>query len=193
MEFLDGPVAKNVPLDKLKNCLEPLQSFFFDSLYRYNILHGDFHLGNIIVMNDGDKIGIIDFGIVYFLTDEMSNSLFDIVFLSLKSQDVKNFYAMLKLTIRFICYHERDYKKIFEMLKQDKEFECVARFNDFSSNALLRLINKIMSLEDIEVKQSAYTLFLSVMSGLQTIEFVNDNKPLTVLTRVYMDNSIQVE
>jgi hypothetical protein len=30
------------------------------------------------------------------------------------------------------------------------------------------------------------------MSGLQTIEFVNDNKPLTVLTRVYMDNSIQV-
>jgi predicted unusual protein kinase regulating ubiquinone biosynthesis (AarF/ABC1/UbiB family) len=192
MEFLDGPVAKNLPLDKLKNCLEPLQSFFFDSLYRYNILHGDFHLGNIIIMNDGDKIGIIDFGIVYFLTDEMSNSLFDIVFLSLKSQDIKNFYAILKLTIRFVCYHERQHIQIFEMFKKDKEFECVARFSNFSSNALLKLINKIMSLEDIEVKQTAYTLFLSVMSGLQTIEFVNDNKPLTVLTRVYMDNSIQV-
>ena len=192
MEFLDGPVAKNVPLDKLKSCLEPLQSFFFDSLYRYNILHGDFHLGNIIVMNDGDKIGIIDFGIVYFLTDETSNSLFDIVFLSLKTQDIKNFYAMLKLTIRFVCYNERQYIQIFEMLKQDKEFECVARFSDFSSNALLKLINKIMSLEDIEVKQTAYTLFLSAMSGLQTIECVNDNKPLTALTRVYMDKSIHI-
>jgi predicted unusual protein kinase regulating ubiquinone biosynthesis (AarF/ABC1/UbiB family) len=193
MEFLDGPVAKNVPLDKLKNCLEPLQSFFFDSLYRYNILHGDFHLGNIIVMNDGDKIGIIDFGIVYFLTDETSNTLFDIVFLSLKTQDIKNFYAILKLTIRFICYHERDYKKIFEMLKQDKEFEYMARFTEFSSNALLKVINKIMSLEYIEVKQDAYTLILSSMSGLQTIEYVNDNKSLTILTRVYMDNSIHIE
>jgi len=193
MEFLDGPVAKNVPLDKLKNCLEPLQSFFFDSLYRYNILHGDFHLGNIIVMNDGDKIGIIDFGIVYFLTDETSNSLFDIVFLSLKTQDIKNFYAILKLTIRFICYHERDYKKIFEILKQDKEFEVMTRFNDFSSNALLKVINKIMSLEYIEVKQDAYTLILSSMSGLQTIEYVNDNKSLTILTRVYMDKSIHIE
>lgn len=193
MEFLDGPVAKNVPLDKLKNCLEPLQSFFFDSLYRYNILHGDFHLGNIIVMNDGDKIGIIDFGIIHILTDEVSNSLFDIVFLSLKSKDIKNFYAMLKLTIRFICYHERQYKQIFETLKKDKEFEYVARFTDFSSNGLLKIINKIMSLEDIEVKQTAYTLFLSSMSGLQTIEYVNDNKSLAMLTRLYMDRSIYIE
>lgn len=193
MEFLDGPVAKNVPLDKLKNCLEPLQSFFFDSLYRYNILHGDFHLGNIIVMNDGDKIGIIDFGIVHILTDEISNSLFDIVFLSLKPKDIKNFYAMLKLTIRFICCHERQYKQIFETLKKDKEFEYMARFTDFSSNGLLKLINKIMSLEDIEVKQTAYTLFLSSMSGLQTIEYVNDNKSLATLTRVYMDKSIYIE
>jgi predicted unusual protein kinase regulating ubiquinone biosynthesis (AarF/ABC1/UbiB family) len=193
MEFLDGPIAKNVPLDKLKNCLEPLQSFFFDSLYRYNILHGDFHLGNIIVMNDGDKIGIIDFGIVHFLTDEISNSLFDIVFLSLKAgHNIKNFYAMLKLTIRFVCYHKRQYKQIFETLKKDKEFEYV-RFTDFSSNGLLKLINKIMSLEDIEVKQSAYTLFLSSMSGLQTIEYVNDNKSLATLTRVYMDKSIHIE
>ena len=144
-------------------------------------------------MNDGDKIGIIDFGIVHFLTDEISNSLFDIVFLSLKAgHNIKNFYAMLKLTIRFVCYHKRQYKQIFETLKKDKEFEYV-RFTDFSSNGLLKLINKIMSLEDIEVKQSAYTLFLSSMSGLQTIEYVNDNKSLATLTRVYMDKSIHIE
>lgn len=192
MEFLDGPIAKNVPLDKMKNRLEHLQSFFFDSLFRYNILHGDFHLGNIIVMNDGDKIGIIDFGIVYFLTDELSNSLFDIIFLSLKSNQVKNFYSILKITIRLICLDERHHEIIFETLRKDKELESVVRSNDFSANAIVKIINKIMSLENIEIKQTVYNLILSSMSGLQTIEYANDNKPLTTLTRVYMDKSIQI-
>lgn len=191
MEFLDGPVAKNVPLDKLKNCVEHLQSFFFDSLFRYNVLHADFHLGNIIIMNDGDKIGIIDFGIVYFLTDELSNSLFDIMFLSLKP-DQKNFYSILKIVIRLICFDERQYKIIFETLNQDKEIEYILRFCDFSANRIVKIINKIVSLENIEVKHTVYKLFLSSMSGLQTIEYANDNKPLTILTRVYMDKSIQL-
>ena len=192
MEFLDGPVAKNVPLDKLKNCLEPLQSFFFDSLFRYNILHGDFHLGNIIVMNDGDKIGIIDFGIVYFLTDELSNSLFDIMFLCLKSTNIKNFYSILKIIIRLICLDEKQYEIIFETLRKDKEFEYLIRSNDFSANTIVKVINKIMSLENIKIKQTVYNLFLSSMSGLQTIEYTNDNKPLTILTRVFIDKSIQI-
>ena len=191
MEFLDGPVAKNVPLDKMKNCAEHLQSFFFDSLFRYNVLHADFHLGNIIIMNDGDKIGIIDFGIVYFLTDELSNSLFDIMFLSLKS-DQKNFYSILKIVIRLICFDERQYKIIFETLNQDKEIEYILRFCDFSANRIVKIINKIVSLENIEVKHTVYKLFLSSMSGLQTIEYANDKNPLTILTRVYMDKSIQL-
>ncbi len=193
MEFLDGPVAKNVPLDKIKNCVEHLQSFFFDSLYRYNILHGDFHLGNIIFMNDGDKIGIIDFGIVYFLTDELSNSLFDIMFLSLKSDQVKNFYSILKIVIRLVCFDARQHKIIFETLSQDKEIEYIVRCCDFSANIIVKVINKIMSLENIEIKHTVYKLVLSSMSGLQTVEYANDNKPLTTLTRVYMDKSIRIE
>jgi predicted unusual protein kinase regulating ubiquinone biosynthesis (AarF/ABC1/UbiB family) len=194
MEFLDGSIAKNVPLDKLNSCLEPLQSFFFDSLFRYNILHGDFHLGNIIIMDDGDKIGVIDFGIVNFLTDETSNSLFDIMFLSLKSdQNIKHFYTILKITIRLICFDERQHKTIFEMLKNDKDFEIIVRCNEFSANLILKIVNKIISLENIKVEQNIYKLLLSSMSGLQTIEYANDNKPLTILTRVYMDKSIQIE
>ena len=195
MEFLDGPIAKNVPLDKLKKCLEPLQSFFFDSLFRYNILHGDFHLGNIIIMNDGDKIGIIDFGIVYFFTDETSNGLFDIMFLSFKSENIKNFYTILKILIRFTCCDKRSqHKSILKMLKNDKDIEVIVRYNkNISANLIVKILNKVMSLENIEVKQTAYTLLLSAMSGLQTIEYVNDNKPLTIITRVYMDESIKIE
>ena len=194
MEFLDGPIAKNVPLDKLKKCLEPLQSFFFDSLFRYNILHGDFHLGNIIIMNDGDKIGIIDFGIVYFFTDETSNGLFDIMFLSFKSENIKNFYTILKILIRFTCCDKSEHKSILKMLKNDKDIEVIVRYNkNISANLIVKVLNKVMSLENIEVKQTAYTLLLSAMSGLQTIEYVNDNKPLTIITRVYMDESIKIE
>lgn len=194
MEFLDGPIAKNVPLDKLKKCLEPLQSFFFDSLFRYNILHGDFHLGNIIIMNDGDKIGIIDFGIVYFFTDETSNSLFDMMFLSFKSENIKNFYTILKIIIRFICCDKSEHKSILKVLKNDKDIEVIVRYNNnISANLIVKILNKVMSLENIEVKQTAYTLLLSAMSGLQTIEYVNDNKPLTIITRVYMDESIKIE
>ena len=189
MEFLDGPIAKNVPLDKLKKCLEPLQSFFFDSLFRYNILHGDFHLGNIIIMNYGDKIGII-----YFFTDETSNGLFDIMFLSFKSENIKNFYTILKILIRFTCCDKSEHKSILKMLKNDKDIEVIVRYNkNISANLIVKVLNKVMSLENIEVKQTAYTLLLSAMSGLQTIEYVNDNKPLTIITRVYMDESIKIE
>ena len=143
-------------------------------------------------MNDCDKIGVIDFGIVYFLTDELSNSLFDIMFLCLKSTNIKNFYSILKIIIRLICLDEKQYEIIFETLRKDKEFEYLIRSNDFSANTIVKVINKIMSLENIKIKQTVYNLFLSSMSGLQTIEYTNDNKPLTILTRVFIDKSIQI-
>ena len=90
-------------------------------------------------MDDGDKIGVIDFGIVYFLTDETSNSLFDMMFLSLKSdQNIKHFYTILKITIRLICFDERQHKTIFEILKNDKDFELVVRYSHFRQILLLK-------------------------------------------------------
>ena len=80
------------------------------------------------------------------------------------------------------------------MLKNDKDIEVIVRYNkNISANLIVKVLNKVMSLENIEFKQTAYTLLLSAMSGLQTIEYVNDNKPLTIITRVYMDESIKIE
>ena len=115
------------------------------------------------------------------------------MFLSLKSQDIKNFYAILKIIIRFICCDNSEHKKIFKILKNDKDIEFIVRCCDFSANLIIKVLNKIMSLENIKVKHTAYTLLLSAMSGLQTIEYVNDNKSLVTLTRVYMDKSIKIE
>lgn len=52
MEYLDGPVAKNIPPYQLRKHFEIIRSFYLDSLFRYNILHGDFHLGNIIIIDE---------------------------------------------------------------------------------------------------------------------------------------------
>lgn len=192
MEYLDGPIAKNVPLEHLNHYLEPLQSFFFDSLYRYKLFHGDFHLGNIIIMNSGNSIGIIDFGIVYYLTDEISNNLFDIMFLSLNKNNIKNFYTILKIAIGMNCSNKCQHEFIFKILKEDKTIvELLHR--GFSANFLIKVINKIVSLDNVDLVPDACKLFLSTMSGLQTIEYTNNNKSLDALLRMYINKSIMIE
>ena len=197
MEYLEGPIAKNVPLEKLRKNIEPLQSFFFDSLFRHNVLHGDFHLGNIIIMDDGNKIGIIDFGIVHFLTDEDSNKLFDIMFLTTSNNNnnnnVNTFYNILKISIRFVCSDKNQHERIYEQVSQDKELESLIRYNDYSTNMIIKIINKIMSLENVELKTNVCKLFLSSMSGLQTIEYVNNNMNMSNLTKTFMSKSIKMD
>ena len=39
MDYLDGPVAKNVPLYQLQNHLETIRTLCFEFLFKYNILH----------------------------------------------------------------------------------------------------------------------------------------------------------
>lgn len=199
MEYLEGSIAKNVPLEDLKKEIEPLQSFFFESLFRYNILHGDFHLGNIIIMDggnggDNNKIGIIDFGIVHFLTNEDSNTLFDVMFLSLsQNANVNTFYNILKISVQFICSDKNQHKTILEKLTQDKELEYLIRCVNYSANTLIKIINKIMSLENVELKSSVCQIMLSTMSGLQTIEYVNNNMNLTDLTKSFINKSIRID
>ena len=192
MEYLDGPIAKNAPSESLMNYFEPLQSFFFDSLYKYKTFHGDFHLGNIIIMNDGNSIGVIDFGIVYFVTDKISNDLFDLMFLSFKSEDIKYFYKILKISIKMCCENKNQHEAIFNQVKEDKQLEQMIRSCNYSANAIIKIINKIMSLEDVDLVSNICQLILSTMSGLQTIEYTNNNKSLNTLIKVYMNKSVMI-
>jgi predicted unusual protein kinase regulating ubiquinone biosynthesis (AarF/ABC1/UbiB family) len=156
------------------------------------LFHGDFHLGNIIIMNSGNSIGIIDFGIVYYLTDEISNNLFDIMFLSLNKNNIKNFYTILKIAIGMNCSNKCQHEFIFKILKEDKTIvELLHR--GFSANFLIKVINKIVSLDNVDLVPDACKLFLSTMSGLQTIEYTNNNKSLDALLRMYINKSIMIE
>lgn len=196
MEYLDGPVAKNVPLEEIKKHCKMLQTFFIESLFRYNLLHGDFHLGNIIMVSD-TTIGVIDFGIVFNLTDELSNTLFDIVFMVISlntgndSDDNKIFCKLMKTCIRIVCSDERQHKCIYENIKNDKELLDATRAK-FSANLLIIIINKIMTLQNVDLKPNMCQLILTTMSGLHTIEYVNDNMSLQCIMHSFINRSIKI-
>ena len=194
MEYLDGPVAKNIPLEHLNKYFKPLQSFFFDSLFRYKILHGDFHLGNIIIMNDGKNIGIIDFGIVYFLTDEISNMLFNLMIISVNLHDMKYLEKNLKIVIEVICSDESQHENILKKIKEDKKLIRMLQSQSkcFSSNILIEIINKIMSLDNVDLNPNMCQLCLSTMSGLQTIEYTNNNSSIEYMLKEYMKKCVAI-
>ena len=156
----------------------------------YNILHGDLHLGNIILINDNDmnNIGIIDYGIVYKLTQKISNDLFNVFFAAMDSNKID---SLLKLLIKMVCPVKSEHAAIINALKEDKEILILQKDN-FSSNVLLTCITKITSFENISLDSNVCGLIFCVMSALQTIEHVNDNKSLIFLTKTYINRSIKI-
>jgi ubiquinone biosynthesis protein len=58
---------------------------FFRMVFQDKFFHGDLHAGNLFVM-PGDKIGLIDFGVVGRLSDKVRDSIAD-MFVSLAQQD----------------------------------------------------------------------------------------------------------
>jgi predicted unusual protein kinase regulating ubiquinone biosynthesis (AarF/ABC1/UbiB family) len=137
-----------------------------------------------------NNIGIIDFGIVYKLTQKTSNDLFNIIFATIDSNKNK-IDTLLKLIIRMVCLDKNEHEAILNALKQDKDVFILNKVN-FSANVLLTCIKKITSFENINLDYNICNLFFCAMSALQTIEYVNDNKSLTVLTKSYLNRSIKI-
>lgn len=197
MEYINGPIAKNVSLDKLNCHLEHLQLFFFDSLFKYNILHADFHLGNIIIVDD-NTVGVIDFGIVYELTSEISDALFNFMFM-LASLDPseKSFHKtsckIVKKCIQLCCRDQDVYDLVYTKIVSDLQFMEMFK-ESFSVNRVMIVIKKLMSMQDktIVLKSKICQLFLSTLSGIQTMEFVNHGCTLQSLVRSFINRSIEI-
>lgn len=196
MEYLNGPIAKNISVEEMEKYSEILQTFFFESLFQYNMLHGDFHLGNIIAVND-TTIGIIDFGIVFHLTRKLSNLLFDMLFLAISfnvdnpSNNYSKFCKLIKNSIRYTCSEKSQHEFLYNILKNDKELLYIVDKN-FSSNMLIIIINKIMCIQDVKLKPQICQLFLSAMSSLQTTEYANNNMSLESLMNSFINRSIKI-
>ncbi len=51
----------------------------YDMLFEHGFFHGDLHPGNVIVMDDG-RLGLLDFGMVGRLTEEMRENVIQVIF-----------------------------------------------------------------------------------------------------------------
>ena len=155
-------------------------------------MHGDFHLGNIIIVNE-NTIGIIDFGIVYTVTNEISNGLFDIIFLNVNKNKIKYLLHAIKIFIKMICINEKDHEEIFIKLKNDDELINIFLKSKFSGTVLITTLNKIISMDGVELNVYMSNLFLSLISTLQTLDnsvsLIDDsNKSLTTGIKTYIQN-----
>ena len=140
-------------------------------------------------MAKNNMIGIIDFGIVYTLTNDISDQLFNMLFLSLNPANNK---SLLRTIIRYICLDPYSHDAIYKKVLNDNEvMELIS--SDFSANLIIKVINKIMSDESLGLHKDVCRLFLSTMSGLQTVEYVNGNKSLDYLIKSYIQRSIQMD
>jgi predicted unusual protein kinase regulating ubiquinone biosynthesis (AarF/ABC1/UbiB family) len=197
MEYIDGDIAKNIPFELFKCHLETLQTLFFDSLFKYNTFHGDFHLGNIIIPKAKENtVAVIDFGIVYTLTNDVSDALFDILLIGLNitnGSNQNNIKLFVKKIINFMYVDKTNatYNKVIsnnELMAQ-LEVSC----SNFSGQSLYRSINMLTDLNSSKLEKHSYRLLLSFMSGIQTVEYSNGNKSLKDLLGSYINRSVQMD
>jgi ubiquinone biosynthesis protein len=74
LEFLDGiqlaDLPLDAPLDQRRRLAILLTDAWMQMIFRHGFLHGDPHPANILVLDGGTSIGLVDFGQIGRLTDD---------------------------------------------------------------------------------------------------------------------------
>jgi ubiquinone biosynthesis protein len=74
LDWLEGvqaaDVAADLPLDVRRTLAYRIAEAWMEMIFRHGFFHGDPHPANILVLDGGDRIGLVDFGQVGMLTDE---------------------------------------------------------------------------------------------------------------------------
>jgi predicted unusual protein kinase regulating ubiquinone biosynthesis (AarF/ABC1/UbiB family) len=80
-EFLHGKKIHEITQESRIEYAKMFNKFVFISLFVHGVSHGDMHSGNILFLKDSTTnkktIGLIDFGVIYRLTPDFRESLFD--------------------------------------------------------------------------------------------------------------------
>ena len=92
-----------------------------------------------------------------------------------------------------ICINEKDHEEIFIKLKNDDELINIFLKSKFSGSALITTLNKIISMDGVELNVYMSNLFLSAISTLQTLDncvslIDDDNKSLSTGVKTYIQN-----
>ena len=77
MDFIEGERLDRIPKERLESIYQTFVEFVILTPLVFNICHGDLHLGNI--MAEGNKLVVLDYGIVYELEDDEMTDFFNLL------------------------------------------------------------------------------------------------------------------
>ena len=118
--------------------------------------------------------------------------LFNLMIISVNLHDMKYLEKNLKIVIEVICSDESQHENILKKIKEDKKLIRMLQSKSFSSNTIIEIINKIMSLDNVDLNPNMCQLCLSTMSGLQTIEYTNNNSSIEYMLKEYMKKCVAI-
>ena len=154
MEYLEGRRLTNITIDEEKDKYSKnLSKTIVKSLLLDRVFHGDMHQGNIIFMSDY-KIGLIDYGIVGYVTREEQ----DIYFTFLKHMNAKRIEDMTELVVDNLL----EPQNIIDNLSQDIKDELYNKLMNFFKDVLeSKTTISFPELNEIGIMLKKYKLFLS--------------------------------
>lgn len=91
-DFVEGDQVIKVAKEDREEYADLLNKFVFISLFVHGVSHGDLHGGNILFLKDGNKkkIGLLDFGVLYKLSSDFRETLFEFC-LGIFTEDLEKF------------------------------------------------------------------------------------------------------
>ena len=138
--------------EKKKSCVNALIGFAVSSIYLEGRFHADLHPGNVLIMDQGDKIGILDFGFVGRLDPVSRQDLLDTM-LDIVKQDTQE--ATLKFH-RLMSNNNPD-----QTIKQEHSIHSVHSVHSLKDITnchvyLARLEEILASMMDPETRATAW-------------------------------------
>ena len=134
----------------------------YDMLFVHGLFHGDLHPGNVIVL-EGEVIGLIDFGMVGRLTQEMRNNVISIMF-ALQRGDYR---TIARLFYEIALKDERlDYQAVeretIEVMEEHWSGDSVA---DMNMGAFVMSLAQRAARQGCRIPSSYTMLFKGIMTS----------------------------
>lgn len=127
-DFIDGKKITEISDEDRVEYAQMLNKFVFISLFVHGISHGDMHGGNVLFIQDPvskiKKLGLIDFGVVYRLSSDFRETLFNFC-TGFVSMDLIEFSAQ---TLDSDFFSPKGVMKTLPSKQRDHVFALVSKF-----------------------------------------------------------------
>lgn len=184
-----GEFLKNAEEDKKRKILDTMFRFYFDSLLKHNILHGDSHTGNFFVEEIGDKLilQVVDFGCVKRYNKDFVNGIKTLL-IALREDNEAGLYKSLEaigFDKRLIDSYDRALvpilRVIFAPFLENEDFDFKYWRINYQLNTIMgsRIFNETLVLpKDI-------LIIFRVFQGLMAHIYYLENKSFNLYGYVY--------